>query len=38
VEIAEKKGGAFNGLQTYDVNLTGNAQQYTFSDEVIVRR
>jgi len=37
VEIREKKDGAFGGLQTYEVNLKGNAQQYSFSDEVIVK-
>jgi alkaline phosphatase len=34
VEIKEHKKDTFNGTKIYQVNLTGNAQQYTFTDQV----
>lgn len=34
VEISEKPQTDFNGLKTYQVTLQGNAQQYTFEDQV----
>jgi alkaline phosphatase len=37
VEIRELRSGAFKGLQTYQVSLSGNAQQYSFTDEVVAR-
>jgi hypothetical protein len=34
VEIQEKQGQTFNGMKTYQIELTGNAQQYSFEDQV----
>lgn len=34
VVIQEKHGQTFNGTKTYQVELTGNAQQYSFEDQV----
>jgi alkaline phosphatase len=34
VVIQEKHGQIFNGMKTYQIELTGNAQQYSFEDQV----
>jgi hypothetical protein len=34
VEIKEKDGQTFNGMKTYQIELTGNAQQYSDENQV----
>jgi alkaline phosphatase len=34
VEIKEKGKKTFNGMKTYEITLTGNAQQYSYEDQV----
>lgn len=36
VEIRSKKNEDFNGMKTYEVKLKGNAQQYSYEDQVQV--
>nr|WP_320190091.1 metallophosphoesterase [uncultured Desulfobacter sp.] len=37
VEIREKgKYKEFNGMKTYEIILTGNAQQYSFEDQIVI--
>ncbi len=38
VEIKEKTKESFNGMKTYRVKLIGNAQQYTYTDQVQISK
>lgn len=34
VEVKQERADEFNGIRTYQIALTGNAQQYTYEDQV----
>ncbi|MET0122545.1 MAG: metallophosphoesterase [Candidatus Thiodiazotropha sp. 6PLUC9] len=38
VKITEKRGESFNGMRSYQVKLVGNAQQYSFTDQVQISK